>query len=299
MQQRIQFLAVMIVALCTTLPGRLAADEPVDREAAPLENLLRFSETIYGGGEPATAAAFERLAKLGVRTVVSVDGQAPNVALAREHGLRYVHIPLGYDGISKPDGQRLAKVIRDGEGPIYVHCHHGRHRGPAAAAVMCIAEGSADHEAAIALLEKARTSPRYAGLWRDVGGYRPPPLDAKLPELVELSEVDQLVTSMAAVSRAMERLEKGANSNWRQAAEDDDANPANEALLIVEGLRESLRAEDQVEPFGEQFAAWLEESLDTAQQLDRILQTDQPRRARELLQSLKGQCQRCHTAYRD
>ncbi|MEM6655987.1 MAG: hypothetical protein AAF596_09305, partial [Planctomycetota bacterium] len=76
------------------------------------------------------------LYRQGVRTLVSVDGARPDVALAAEHGLRYVHVPFGYDGIPREARLALTRVARDRQGGVYVHCHHGRHRGPAAAVVV-------------------------------------------------------------------------------------------------------------------------------------------------------------------
>jgi hypothetical protein len=32
-----------------------------------------------------------------VKTIVSVDGGKPDVETARKHGIRYVHLPIGYD----------------------------------------------------------------------------------------------------------------------------------------------------------------------------------------------------------
>ena len=62
----------------------------------------------------------------------------------------------------------LTRVMREATGSVYVHCHHGKHRGPAAAAICGRAAGSLDQAAATRLLELAQTSPDYDGLWRDV-----------------------------------------------------------------------------------------------------------------------------------
>jgi protein tyrosine/serine phosphatase len=59
----------------------------------------------------------------------------------------------------------LAKAVRDLPGPIYIHCHHGKHRSPAAAAVACVAAGLLAPERAPAVLKEAGTSPNYRGLF--------------------------------------------------------------------------------------------------------------------------------------
>src|SRR5690606_24259899 len=84
---------------------------PTEAEFPALHNLLQVSSRIFSGGEPVGEAAFEQLEKLGVRTIVSVDGARPNIDAARRHGLRYVHIPISYDGISADAGKALARLV--------------------------------------------------------------------------------------------------------------------------------------------------------------------------------------------
>ena len=82
------------------------------------------------------------------------------------YGIRYVHIPIGYDGVPEAQGLRLARAVHDLPGLVYIHCHHGQHRGPAAAEVVhrCLDE-SCKVETALAELRRAGTDPRYTGLF--------------------------------------------------------------------------------------------------------------------------------------
>src|SRR5262249_8775366 len=146
-------------------PHRLTDDLP------GLENVLQVSAGILSGGEPHGTQGFCSLARLGVKTIVSVDGARPRVEEARSSGIRYVHIPIGYEGIAEPARLALARVAREADGPVYFHCHHGRHRGPAAAAIACVAAGNASGTDALKILEVAGTGREYAGLWRDVEQY--------------------------------------------------------------------------------------------------------------------------------
>ena len=41
----------------------------------------------------------------------------------------------GNAGINEDEIAMIAKTFREVEGPFYVHCYHGKHRGPAAAAI--------------------------------------------------------------------------------------------------------------------------------------------------------------------
>src|SRR5204862_244762 len=118
-------------------------------------------------------AGFAELEALGVKTVISVDGMTPDVEGAKKHGLKYVHLPHGYDGIPTERGQELAKAVRDLPGPIYIHCHHGKHRSPAAAAVACVEAGLIPAEAGEGILKAAGTNPNYQGLYEAVRNARP------------------------------------------------------------------------------------------------------------------------------
>lgn len=113
-----------LLALCIACGANAAPD---------VENFLQFSADVYSGGEPVEETTFSALAAIGVRTVVSVDGAMPDVAAAERNGLRYVHIPMGYDGVQADVLGSLHAVLAEAKGRFYVHCHHGVHRGPAAA----------------------------------------------------------------------------------------------------------------------------------------------------------------------
>ena len=97
--------------------------------------------------------------------MISVDGAQPQVELARKYGLRYVHLPHGYDGVSEKRAQELAKAVRDLPSPIYIHCHHGKHRSPAAATVACVGAGLLQRDQGLSVLRTAGTSDHYEGLY--------------------------------------------------------------------------------------------------------------------------------------
>jgi protein tyrosine phosphatase (PTP) superfamily phosphohydrolase (DUF442 family) len=272
---------------------------PIEADYPHLHDLLQISGRIYSGGEPKDDAAFAELARLGVRTVVSVDGARPRVDAAEKHGLRYVHIPIGYDGVSETAGKSLARLVRDAEGPFYVHCHHGVHRGPAAAAVACVADGNLDGKSALAILEKAGTSKGYAGLWRDVEGYTPPGADEELPELVSVAEVRSLVAAMAQIDRASDNLKLCQTADWQTPPDHPDVAPAQEALLLKEGFREMVRQLEQSGDYDEQFLAWMKESEETAAALEGALQGGDTTATRQAFMSVQNQCKRCHADYRD
>jgi protein tyrosine phosphatase (PTP) superfamily phosphohydrolase (DUF442 family) len=277
--------------------GKLLLEKPPAGNYPHVHNLLRVTDGIYSGGEPDSEAAFAELAQLGVKTVVSVDGARPNLAAAKKHGLRYVHIPIGYDGIDEEAGRALARAAREAEPPLYFHCHHGKHRGPAAAAVACVAAGAAEGHAALEVLRQAGTGQEYAGLWRDVAAYRPPSKDTTLPELVEVAEVDSIVVAMSQIDHAFDNLKLCQTAHWKTPLDHPDLVAAQEALIVREGLRETARTLS--EGYDEQFITWMKDSESLAAEVESQLRAKQFEAATASMTRLDQACKRCHVEYRN
>jgi rhodanese-related sulfurtransferase len=228
-----------------------------------------------------------------------VDGARPELALAEKYGLRYVHIPIGYDAIPEKAKLSLARLMRETSEPVYVHCHHGRHRGPAAAAVACQAAGQADSKLATQMLEAAGTGEHYTGLWRDVSRFTPVPETTEYPDLVSLAEVDSLSAMMAKVDRNLDHLETMQESDWQPPPDHPDLDPAQETLMIQERFREAERLLD--DSYDAQFRRWLKPAESISADLRRAFEEKEPAptRAAPLLNQLKNSCSQYHLAYRN
>lgn len=261
-----------------------------------LHNVLRVSDRLYSGGEPHGQNAFKELAAMGVKTVVSVDGARPDVDAARKCGLRYIHVPIGYDGMEREGILALVRIGRELRDPVYVHCHHGSHRGPAAAAIVFMAGEEKTPQQARRVLEVAGTSKEYPGLWRDVERFVAPPADAKLPELVEVAPVESLAGAMAKIDRYFDNLKLCATEGWRAAKEHPDLVPSQEALGLYEGLRETRR--NLSADYDDRFRTWMEEAVSNANQLYGALESRKSSVADQHFQKLRESCKRCHGAYR-
>src|SRR4051812_38582828 len=79
-------------------PPSRAATQPANYQG--LHNVVTYADGLYCGSVPEGKAGFATLAAIGIKTIISVDGATPEVELASKFGLRYVHLPVGYDGIS-------------------------------------------------------------------------------------------------------------------------------------------------------------------------------------------------------
>jgi protein tyrosine phosphatase (PTP) superfamily phosphohydrolase (DUF442 family) len=291
--------ATVVLATCSERllvaqnpPGPVAAPPAA---AGPIENLRKLSPTIYSGGEPVGDAAFSKLAEMGVKTVVSVDGIRPDIEAAKKHGLRYIHIPVGYEAVNPEARAALTRVVRDVQGPVFIHCHHGKHRGPAAAAVACMAAGDMTHEQALEYMKGAGTGAEYQGLWADVREFKPLAADAKLPELVEAAKTRPLAAAMSALDRPWDVVKASSAAAWK-ANDDPKKSPKHQSLLLWEGLVESRRTLDGSDATLE---AYMDEAVKNADELRQALDANRLDAASAAYKKVETSCTKCHTDYRN
>ncbi len=283
--------------------------EPHKLPTKHLPNAIQIHDKVISGGQPDGEQAFHELKGLGVKTIISVDGAKPEVALARRYGMRYIHLPHGYNGILPERVQELAKAVRDLEGPIFIHCHHGKHRSPAAAAVACVSTGMIEASSSLAILKLAGTSENYRGLFESVASARRLPdamLDALQVNLPELAKLPPLTEAMVELEHTHEHLRQIAALGWQTLPDHPDLDPAHEALLLKEHFTEMLRMEF-VSKQPEGFQAILKESESDARQLEAAIRkwigpvksTTVPASIVEPFHRIGENCATCHRRYRD
>lgn len=282
---------------------------PVRLESNHVPNPVMLHPKVISGGLPEDEGAFRELLQWGVRTIISVDGAKPDVQIARKYGLRYVHLPHGYDGIPKDRALELAKAVRELPGPIYIHCHHGKHRSPVAATVACVAAGLVPPAKAISILELAGTNENYRGLFRsarEAEPIEPAELDQLRVQFRETVEVPPMAEAMVQLDQTYENLNQIAASDWRTPAKHPDLTPAHQALLLREHFAELIRTPDaQSRP--KQFLDLLRESEDASKSLEQLLHQRKPMskteaapaRAIVYLKQISDNCKSCHIRYRD
>lgn len=274
-----------------------------------LPNAYRIHPKVISGGLPEGDAAFHELADLGVQTIISVDGMRPDVDTAREHGLRYVHLPHGYDGVPDQRVRELAKAVRDLPGPIYIHCHHGKHRSPAAATVACVSVGFLPPESASNVLRIAGTSENYRGLYQAAESARRMDdrlLDELTVEFRERAELPPMAETMVALESTHEHLKSLAAAEWKPPIEHPDLDPEHEALLLREQFAELLRADSVRKPpprfqqlvrDSETASAELEQALRDWNRTDR--QSPVPVAIGTAFERVSTNCVGCHREFRD
>ena len=272
-------------------------------ETKDLHNAYRVTDKVLSGAAPENEQAFKDLKALGVATIVSVDGAKPDVETAKRYGLRYVHLPIGYDDVEEAEGKHIAKALHELPGPIYIHCHHGKHRSAAAVAVACVLNGSLKPEQAESVLRTFGTGKNYLGLWDSARKAKPLDADA-LEEIkvdyVEQAQVTALAGRMVELDHTWEHLKSIQKNDWKAPADHPDLDPAHEALQLQEHLHESGRA-DGAAARPADFRRLLEEAETAAGALRVALAADPVDRdgAQAAFTTASNSCTACHKAHRD
>jgi hypothetical protein len=262
--------------------------------------------TVYSGGEPSADGAFEHLLSLGVTTVVSVDATSPEADTIESMGMRSVHVPMSYSGVPIECQSAVAKAIRESEGAVYIHCHHGLHRGPTATAAGLIALGYMTQGEAVEYMRQAGTSMSYKKLYRGVANATELDNDTiEHVELVRIAKVKELAAQMAEIDRVFENLELLAANNWHAPDDHPDLSAVSEAGQMSDLFR-SLDPDIKVVPCPPieiieiQIAHW-DRYLDAtkaAQELENAIVAGDSVKAKIKLESLGNRCNDCHSRHR-
>jgi hypothetical protein len=289
----------------TAEPPSLEAQRPSD--APGLHNVVAYGPRCWSGSLPEGDAGFASLQSWGVRTVISVDGAVPDVARAARFGLRYVHLPIGYDGFDDARKLELVRAVRDLPGPIYIHCHHGKHRSAGAAAAVAASLGWMSPQAAIARMKVSGTSESYPGLYRCAATAQvlaAALIDTASAQWPAVTRPSGMVESMVAIDDAMERIKVVEKAGWKVPATHPDLAPAADAGAIADHLRllgQDGRPRDDAARAA--FAAILATSLSAAEKLESDLAAkaaaDRTARLAADLTALRATCTACHAAHRD
>jgi protein tyrosine phosphatase (PTP) superfamily phosphohydrolase (DUF442 family) len=272
-----------------------------ESNAHALHNVYRLGQTLYTGSAPDEEGAFDSLTRLGIKTVISVDGASPDVEAARSHGMRYVHLPITYSSVPHETLIELMRVSRELPGPIYLHCHHGKHRGPAAAVSLwrCL-DKSVTAEQAVAALKMIGTADRYQGLYASVQGLACPTaaeLKESKSELPETSPVPPLAKSMSEIDRIWDRV--------KTPTSDRDATTIGLQLTTTYDLAEILREAARLADVTEDMQPGFQAVVDDLETLADMIKTElrdpakpNPQRA-EAVARVTMRCDQCHARFRD
>ena len=277
-----------LLVVCSLL---LADDQPVSPPAITgIENLRQVAPGLLSGSQPEGTAAFAELARRGVKVIISVDGATPDVEAAHKHGLRYVHIPISYDKIKPQQRADLVEAVKTAGAPVFLHCHHGKHRGPAAAAYCGMAIGKLSSEESLDVLKAAGTRADYTGLWDAVRKYEPPTVIAG--PLVEAAQVEPLTGAMVRIDHHWTGIEK----EVKAGSISDVKAFASETLLLAEEFRELPRVSLVSD---EKLKARMRAAILVAEELHKVSQKNDLSPIKSAVQKVLQSCVDCHAHHRD
>jgi uncharacterized protein (TIGR01244 family) len=102
-----------------------------------VRNFGRVTDRYFRGGQ-VTPDGIERLAAMGVRTIVDLrDEESPGEAeVCQQKGIKYFKFPMS--GHVTPDDKAISEIlsiIERAKEPVYVHCSAGKHRAGTMAAL--------------------------------------------------------------------------------------------------------------------------------------------------------------------
>ena len=266
-----------------------------------LHNVHRLGETLYSGSSPDEEGAFESLARLGVKTIISVDGAPPDIEAARTHGVRYVHLPITYGSVPHETLVGLVRATRELSGPIYVHCHHGLHRGPAAAVSLwrCL-DRHVTADQALATMKVIGTADKYQGLFDSVRNLVCPTaaeLKGAKSDLPELSHVPPLALTMSEIDRMWDRVAAPARDRNSTTL----SMQLTTAYDLAEQFREAARlaeVSDAMQPGFQAIVADLDSLAEIIKSELRAPADASPRRA-DAVARVKNRCVQCHAEFRE
>ena len=252
------------------------AETPAVSAAVPLRitihNLVDVMPGLTSGTMPEGEGDFAELSRRGFTTIISVDGARPDVETARKYGIRYVH------------------------------CHHGKHRGPAAAVTAAVLLDELTPEEAVAVMKKAGTSPHYKGLYACAQRAEPVSMgviDSADGSFPAVAPMPGFISAMAETQLIYERLKEIEAAGWTVPEHHPDLVPVAEAGRL-ENLVRAMLEDPETRKHPEDFAAMMVDSLRAAQAMEDALAAQASKdELSARLKALDVSCKDCHLAYRD
>ncbi|MBL8885770.1 MAG: cytochrome c [Phycisphaerales bacterium] len=277
------------------------------RDLPGLHNIVAYHEGFYSGGVPEGDAALTLLKAMGIKTIISVDGAEPDVEQAKLVGIRYIHLPIGYNGFDEKRKLELTRATRDAlqDGPVYIHCHHGKHRSAGAAGAVAASLGWMTPEEAVERMKVSGTAPNYEGLYACAANATeldPKLIDAVPANFPEVSHPATFVKAMVEIDEINDHLKLIEKAGWQSPADHPDLVPAAEAGRLADLFRisaESTKAKSKPPTF----LGALKQDAERIAALEAMLIAQEKykdiKKLSDTFKQVQASCKDCHTKYRD
>jgi hypothetical protein len=229
----------------------------------------------------------------------------PEADKAAAHGLKYVHLPIAYNGFDEERKLQLVRATRDAmsEGPVYIHCHHGKHRSAGAAAAIATSLGWGTPEEGVARMKVSGTSPNYTGLYACASAatlLASGVIDAVPADFPAQWKPSGYVKGMTEIDETFDHLKAIEKAEWTTPKDHPDLVPVAEAGRLAD-LYRILHADDYVKSKPSEFGSLMQDANQKAQKLEDMLAAG-GKAAPALSAQFKlvgASCTDCHAKYRD
>jgi hypothetical protein len=215
------------------------------------------------------------------------------------------------------------RAVRDLAKPIYLHCHHGKHRSAGAAGTVGVSLGWITNDVAIARMKVSGTAEGYKGLWACTAKAAPMMaalIDAARADFPEVTKPDSMTAAMVTIDEVFDRLKLVEKNAWTVPADHPDLAPAADAGKIADLYRlldgdahlaaladDAARADFRVKmAAGAGLASELETLLagggpkaTGAAESDEAAIAAHRKKLSAAMKQLGANCKDCHVKYRD
>ncbi len=141
--------------------------EKLDIPALP--NFHRVSDVLYRGAQP-TEEGIEKLAEMGVKTIVNLRLIHSDRKKAEQLGLNYEHIRVETWDPDAPEVVRFLKIVTDPNlATVFLHCKHGADRTGTMCAIYRVVVQGWTKEQAIAEMTKGGFN--FHSTWKNLIKY--------------------------------------------------------------------------------------------------------------------------------
>ncbi|MCB9877233.1 MAG: cytochrome c [Planctomycetes bacterium] len=278
---------------------------PVDADQAVgfpgLHNVVTYAPDVVCGGAPEGHEGLEALKAMGIKTIITVDGAAPDAKGAEALGMHYIHLPISYDTVTPERQKELAQAVASSEGPIYMHCHHGKHRSAAALGSALVLAGKMTPEQAVAKMEISGTSPAYKGLWKAVREAEALP-EAQLhvdPKVFpSVAKTSGMVQTMSEVDMVFDLVKQAEKAGWKAPEDHPDLNAPKETKRLAT-LFANLKKDKESMALPADYQQMLDKAITDTAKLDELVHAGDAAAAAELLKTIGTTCKDCHKVHRD